>query len=103
MDFKDFDYQNIDKQVIDKYKEDETLMIRLFVKWCTNHKLDPHALYQQAYPEQLANAALKQVVAEDDGFEELTIDHEMMLDVLQLFGNIDLAFVVSDEIGKMTK
>ncbi|MDV6378632.1 hypothetical protein ORD22_10440 [Sporosarcina sp. GW1-11] len=92
------DYKDIDQQVIEKYKEDETLMIRLFVKWCTNHQLDPHVLYQKAYPEQSANAALKKVIEDDDGFEELHIDNETMLDVLQLFGNIDLAFVVTDEM-----
>ncbi|WP_153732763.1 hypothetical protein [Sporosarcina obsidiansis] len=92
------DYKNIDQQIIQKYKEDETLMIRLFVKWCANHQLEPQILYQKAYPSQSVNSALMEVVESDDGFEELHIDNETMLDVLQLFGNDDLAFVVADEI-----
>ncbi|AXI00213.1 hypothetical protein DV702_11060 [Sporosarcina sp. PTS2304] len=93
-------FKNIDQQVIKKYKEDETLMIRLFVQWCKNYRLDPETLYQRAYPDQVANAALKAVIKDDDGFEELVIDDEMMLDVLQLFGNIDLAFVLTEELEK---
>ena len=92
------EYKDISQQIIQKYKDDETLMIRLFVQWCANHKLDPQVLYQNAYPEQRANAALKEVIADDEGFEELSIDNETMLDVLQLFGNDDLAFIVADEI-----
>lgn len=92
------EYKDIDQQIIQKYKDDENVMIRLFVQWCANHRLDPQALYQKAYPEQIANSALKKVIEEDEGFEELPIDNETMLDVLQLFGNDDLAFVVADEI-----
>ncbi|WP_432351996.1 hypothetical protein [Sporosarcina sp. A2] len=97
------EFNNIDEQVIQKYKEDETLMVRLFVQWCANHKLDPHALYQTAYPQQSANSVLKEVIDSDDGFEELHIDNETMLDVLQMFGNDDLAFVVADEIQRLKK
>ncbi|PID18396.1 hypothetical protein CSV62_08790 [Sporosarcina sp. P35] len=94
------EFKSIDEQIIQKYKDDETLMIRLFVQWCANHKLDPQVLYNKAYPEQGANQALKDVMESDDGFEELHIDNETMLDVLQMFGNYDLAFIVSDEIQK---
>ncbi|GEN84103.1 hypothetical protein SLU01_24150 [Sporosarcina luteola] len=97
------EFKNIDEQIIQKYKEDETLMIRLFVQWCANHELDPQMLYKKAYPEQIENAALKEVIDSDDGFEELFIDNETMLDVLQLFGNEDLAFIVADEIEKLPK
>ena len=92
------DYKDLDQQIIQKYQEDETLMIRLFVQWCVNHKLDPQALYKRAYPEQRENTALKEVMEDEDGFEELHIDNKTMLDVLQLFGNHDLAFVVSEEM-----
>lgn len=92
------DFKNVEEQIIQKYKDDENLMIRLFVQWCVNHKLNPQALYQKAYPEQRENPALKEVMENDDGFEELHIDNETMLDVLQMFGNDDLAFVVADEI-----
>ncbi|PIC76742.1 hypothetical protein CSV74_09180 [Sporosarcina sp. P19] len=96
------EFKSIEEQIIQKYKDDENLMIRLFVQWCVNHQLNPQALYQQAYPEQQPNSALKEIMENDDGFEELHIDNETMLDVLQLFGNDDLAFVVADEIAKFT-
>ena len=92
------EYKDLNEQIIQKYKDDETLMVRLFVQWCANHKLDPHALYKKAYPQQGTNPALTQVIKDDEGFEDLYIDNETMLDVLQLFGNDDLAFVVSDEM-----
>ncbi|WP_336822698.1 hypothetical protein [Sporosarcina sp. USHLN248] len=94
---------NIDKHIIQKYKDDENLMIRLFVQWCANHELDPQALYQKAYPEQPANLALLEVIESDEGFDEFHIDNETMLDVLQLFGNEDLAFTVAEEIQRLEK
>lgn len=97
------EFRNIDEQIIQKYKEDETLMIRLFVQWCANNQLEPRSLYKKAYPEQMENAALQEVIEADDGFDNLHIDHETMLDVLQLFGNEDLAFVVADEIERLPK
>lgn len=36
-------------------------------------------------------------ITEDENFE---IDNETMLDVLQMFGNYDLAFIITDEIIK---
>lgn len=97
------EFKNIDEQIIQKYREDETLMIRLFVQWCANHQLNPEVLYKKAYPDQLSNEALKEVIESDDGFEELFIDNETMLDVLQMFGNEDLAFVVADETARITR
>ncbi|MCM3743711.1 hypothetical protein M3193_06115 [Sporosarcina luteola] len=97
------EFRNIDEQVIQKYREDETLMIRLFVQWCANNELDPQLLYKKAYPEQIANPALQEVIEDDDGFDDLHIDNEAMLDVLQLFGNEDLAFIVADEIERLTR
>lgn len=95
------EFKNIDEQIIQKYKEDETLMVRLFVQWCANHDLNPQLLYQKAYPEQSANEVLKEVIDSDEGFDELHIDNETMLDVLQMFGNEDLAFVVAEEIQRL--
>lgn len=94
--------KDLTELIIQKYKEDETLMIRLFVQWCANHTLDPHALYKKAYPQQGINPALTKVIEDDEGFDDLYIDNETMLDVLQLFGNDDLAFVVSDEMQRFT-
>ncbi|WP_342536401.1 hypothetical protein [Sporosarcina sp. FSL K6-3508] len=95
------EFRDINEQIVQKYKEDETLMIRLFVQWCANHELDPQTLYRNAYPNQPDNAALLSVMEEDDGLDELQIDNETMLDVLQLFGNEDLAFAVADEIQRL--
>lgn len=95
------EFKNIDQQIIEKYREDETLMVRLFVQWCANYCLNPQLLYQQAYPAQSANEVLKEVIDSEEGFDELHIDDETMLDVLQLFGNDDLAFVVADEIQRL--
>ncbi|GKV68872.1 hypothetical protein NCCP2716_13700 [Sporosarcina sp. NCCP-2716] len=97
------EFKNLDEQIIQKFKDDETLMIRLFAQWCSNHELDAQALYQRAYPGQPANAALQNVLEEDEGMDELFIDNETMLDVLQLFGNDDLAFAVADEIARLRK
>lgn len=41
-----------EKRIIDRYKQDEETMILLFAQWCVNHDLDPHELYQNAYPNQ---------------------------------------------------
>ena len=97
------EFKSIDEQVIQKYQEDEQLMIQLFVQWCVNHELDPNELYGRAYPEQLENASLQKVLKELDDADHLEIDNETMLDVLQLFGNYDLAFVLSEEIERLAK
>ncbi|MCG7335618.1 hypothetical protein MHZ95_10035 [Sporosarcina sp. ACRSM] len=95
------DFKNMDEQIIQKYQEDEQLMIRLFVQWCTNHQLDPKELYQRAYPAQQENEAMQKIIEETDEEDNIHIDHETMLDVLQLFGNEDLAFVVAEEIARL--
>lgn len=97
------DFKNIEEQVIQKYQEDEQLMIRLFVQWCTNHQLDPHELYKHAYPNQQENVAMKNIIEQANAEDDINIDNETMLDVLQLFGNEDLAFVVADEIERLTQ
>ena len=97
------DFKNIEEQVIQKYQEDEQLMIRLFVQWCANHQLDPHELYKRAYPNQQENVAMKNIIEQADAEDDINIDNETMLDVLQLFGNEDLAFIVADEIERLTQ
>ncbi len=99
----EFNELSIDEQVIAKYKHDEKVMIQLFVQWCINHKVDPNKLYGLAYPEQQKNPTLQEVLKDMDGAEEMEIDNETMLDVLQLFGNFDLAFIVSEEIERISK
>jgi hypothetical protein len=97
------DFKNIQEQVIQKYQEDEQLMIRLFVQWCANHQLDPHELYKHAYPHQQENTVMKSIIEQADAEDDIHIDNETMLDVLQLFGNEDLAFIVADEIERLTQ
>ena len=96
------DNQNRDEYIIKKYQQDEEVMVQLFVQWCTNHQLDPAELYQRAYPGQLQSPVLTVAIEQADP-EELEIGHETLLDVLQLFGNDDLAFIVSEEIEKLSK
>lgn len=97
------DFRNMEERVIQKYQEDEQLMIRLFVQWCANHQLDPHELYKRAYPNQQENATMKNIIDQADAEDDINIDNETMLDVLQLFGNDDLAFIVADEIERLAK
>ena len=97
------DFKNIDEQVIQKYQDDEQLMIRLFVQWCANQQLNPHELYMRAYPNQQENIAMQNIIEKADNEDAIHIDNEMMLDVLQLFGNEDLAFIVADEIERLPK
>lgn len=96
------DNQNRDEYIIKKYQQDEEVMVQLFVQWCTNHQLDPAELYQRAYPGQLQSSVLTAAIEQADT-EELEIAHETLLDVLQMFGNNDLAFIVSEEIEKLSK
>lgn len=97
------EFKSIDEQVIQKYQEDEQLMIQLFVQWCVNYELDANELYARAYPEQQENASLQKILKEMDDSDPLEIDNETMMDVLQLFGNFDLAFVLSEEIERLSK
>ena len=45
------EFKSIDEQVIQKYQEDEQVMIQLFVQWCVNHELDPNELYTTSLSE----------------------------------------------------
>ncbi|MDY0406934.1 hypothetical protein P5G51_017725 [Virgibacillus sp. 179-BFC.A HS] len=93
----------MEEQVIRKYQQDEETMILLFAQWCINHDLDPEALYQRAYPHQPKNHVLTKMMERTVSKEESEpISNQLMLDVLQLFGNDDLAFVVHEEIAKQS-
>lgn len=91
------DQQSITEYIIQKYQEDEQIMIQLFVQWCLNHEIDPFTLYQKAYPSQGPNEAMKVIIDTNDPLD-LDIDSSTLIEVLQLFGNDDLAFMVSEEI-----
>ncbi|WP_088006812.1 hypothetical protein [Indiicoccus explosivorum] len=84
----------MDEQIIRKYREEEEVMIRLFVQWCRSRDIDPAALYTEAYPQQPANPILQAAMEHED--EEIDVSTDTMLEVLQLFGNDDLAFAVAE-------
>jgi hypothetical protein len=93
--------KELEEQIIENYKRDEQMMILVFAQWCVNHSLDPAELYRQAYPNQPDNQALGQAVALTVPPEEAgDITDDTLLSVLNLFGNDDLAFVVTEEIAK---
>ncbi|WP_337193755.1 hypothetical protein [Halobacillus litoralis] len=90
-----------EKEVIRNYQKGEKMMILLFAQWCINHDLDPIAIYKEAYPYQEKNKelidALELTVSKQESDH---IDSETLLEVLSLYGNDDLAFVVSNLISR---
>ncbi|WP_166244846.1 hypothetical protein [Paenibacillus turpanensis] len=91
-------------RIIQSYQRDEQMMILVFAQWCINHDLDPHALYALAYPDQAANPALQQAIELTVSKDEAgDIPDSTLLGVLSLFGNEELAFVVTEEINKRPK
>ncbi|WP_047981009.1 hypothetical protein [Ornithinibacillus contaminans] len=95
------DKKAIEEQVIENYQNDEKMMILIFAQWCVNNGLDPEELYRDAYPGQLKNPALAEALALTVPKNEAEeISDQIVIDVLQLFGNDDLAFVVQAEIAK---
>lgn len=98
------DKKELEQQIIENYQRDENMMILVFAQWCVNHDLDPTELYHRAYPEQAANLQLKQMIEMTvPKTESEEIPDSTLLGVLSMFGNDDLAFVVSEEIGKRGK
>lgn len=93
--------KEMEAQIIKNYEQDEQMMILVFAQWCVNRDLDPEELYRRAYPRQTANPALAQAleltVPKDEAGD---IPDETVLGVLSMFGNDDLAFVVSEAIAE---
>jgi hypothetical protein len=93
--------KELEEQIIANYTRDEKMMILIFAQWCINNDLDPVDLYEKAYPSQVGNVALKDAM-------ELTvpkseagdISTQTVLNVLSLFGNEELAFLVSEHEPK---
>lgn len=106
MDWEDEVYQKqrqkeIETRVIEQYKQDESVMILIFSQWCINQDLNPVELYEKAYPGQTKNKALESALEQTVTKEESdVIDDAVVLQVLQVFENNDLAFVVQEEIDK---
>ncbi|TWE01722.1 hypothetical protein FB550_10588 [Neobacillus bataviensis] len=93
--------KELEEKIIQHYQGEEKMMILVFAQWCVNHELDPEELYLRAYPNQSSKPSLREAI-------ELTVPKEeageiadhTLLGVLSLFGNDDLAFVVTEEIQK---
>lgn len=96
--------KEMEEFIIQSYQKEENMMILVFAQWCVNHDLDPVDLYKRAYPDQVENQALKDGVALTVPKEEAgDVPDETLLGVLSLFGNEDLAFVVTQEIEKQKR
>ncbi|CAH0344121.1 hypothetical protein [Bacillus sp. CECT 9360] len=96
--------KEIQEKIIQNYQSEEKMMILVFAQWCVNHDLDPTEIYIRAYPNQASNLALNEVLDLTVPKEEAgEVADETLLGVLSLFGNDDLAFVVTEEIKNMKK
>ncbi|ALC90311.1 hypothetical protein AM500_11340 [Bacillus sp. FJAT-18017] len=93
--------KELQDRIIENYQADEKMMILVFAQWCINNDLDPEEIYLKAYPHQGSNHALREAleltVAKDEAGE---VPDQTLLGVLSLFGNDDLAFIVTEEISK---
>ncbi|MEK8131564.1 hypothetical protein WMW72_27010 [Paenibacillus filicis] len=93
--------KELEEEIIRNYQRDEQVMILVFAQWCINYGHDPVELYARAYPGQDANPLLQQALELTVPKEESSeIADETLLGVLSLFGNDDLAFVVTEEIAR---
>ncbi len=90
----------MEEKVVGNFQRDEQMMILVFAQWCVNNDLDPSTLYNQAYPKQAKNPSLQQAfdltVSKNESGH---IADETVLGVLSLFGNEDLALVITEAIG----
>lgn len=95
------DKKQIEEHIIKKYESEEKMMILIYAQWCVNQDLNPVELYERAYPNQLKNEVLMEIVEQTMPKEESEdISNETVLSVLQVFGNDDLAMVIQEEIEK---
>ncbi len=98
------DKKELEEKIIQHYQGEEKMMILVFAQWCINHDLDPKEIYFRAYPNQTANDALIEALDLTVPKEEAgEIADETLLGVLSLFGNDDLAFVVTEVTSKLKK
>ncbi|SFB04827.1 hypothetical protein SAMN04488072_10642 [Lentibacillus halodurans] len=96
--------KEVEQKVIESYQHDEKMMILVYAQWCINHDLDPKALYEEAYPNQMKNEALREALELTVSKQESEeIPDQTVLNILQLFGNDDLAFVVQSKIADKFK
>lgn len=96
--------KEMEERVIESYKSDEKMMILIYGQWCVNNDLDPRAIYEKTYPDQMKNDALREALELTVSKKESEhIPDETVLNVLQLFGNDDLAFSVQEAIEEREK
>ncbi|MWV45094.1 hypothetical protein GRF59_15830 [Paenibacillus sp. HJL G12] len=92
--------KTIEEGIVESYRQEEDMMILVFAQWCVNEGMNPEELYMQAYPQQQSNERLQRVLELTVPKEEAgPIPDETVLGVLSLFGNEDLAFVVSEAMS----
>lgn len=81
-----------EQQMIERYQDEEQMMIVIFAQWCVNRGLDPLLVYREAYPEQDANPALASVIEQKfSPVQAQDITDDLLFTVLTLFGNDQLA------------
>ena len=92
--------KQIEEAVVETYKQEEEMMILVFAQWCVNNGLDPEEDATASLPNQQSNERLQQVqkliVSKEEAGE---IPDDTVLGVLSMFGNEDLAMVVSEAIA----
>jgi hypothetical protein len=94
--------KELEEKIIKNYQSDEKMMILVFAQWCINHDLNPEVLYRRAYPNQAPNPTLREGIELTVPKEEAgEVPHNTLLGVLSLFGNDDLALVVTEEIHRI--
>src|SRR4051794_425009 len=96
--------KELEDKIVANYQGEEKMMILVFAQWCVNHDLDPEEIYLRAYPSQSSNQVLKEAIELTVPKEEAgEVADQTLLGVLSLFGNDDLACVVTEEIQKIKK
>jgi len=96
--------KDLDQYIIKQYQQDEKTMVLIFAQWCINNNLDPYVLYKEAYPKQIENELLEEAMNQTVPKEAAEhIFHDIVVQVLQFFGNDDLAFVVQSTAEKLKK
>lgn len=94
---KDKEIQLKNEQIIENYQKEEATMVLVFAQWCINKDLDPFELYKKAYPNQLKNETLEYAYEQTVPKEEAEhITDDLLLQVLDLYGNHDLAMVAME-------
>ena len=98
------DQKQLQDKIIENYQSEEKMMILIFAQWCINHDLVLEEVYLRAYPDQEANQTLKEALELTVPKEEAgEVKDQTLLEVLSLFGNDDLAFIVTEEMNKRKK